>query len=268
VVAEDVADRLYAWLYDAGEVGWPGEIELYRQTAHASATEPAVLDVACGTGRIALALAADGLSVTGVDRSPGMIEVARSKTTGQNPRWVVDDMRRLTGIGRFSCAIVGGHAFQAMATQRDAVAALRAIRRQLGAAGQVILHIDNPGLEWLASLPAGPGELRPSEKVRIHPLTGARWRMVSCWSQDPGPRDAILTWGWQRLDHDDRVVDEVAEPTMRLHVYSPDEVERAVARSGLRTVAVYGDFDRSPFSATSPSLLWVAEAPRPDPSRR
>jgi hypothetical protein len=85
--------------------------------------------------------------------------------------------------------------------------------------------------------------------------------MASCWSQDPERRDAILSWCWQRLDRGDRVIDEVAQPGMRLHVFAPDEVERAVARAGLATVAVYGDFDASPFTATSPSLLWVAQAP-------
>ena len=41
-----------------------------------------VLDVACGTGILARAALAHGLSVTGVDLDPGMIEVARSLAPG------------------------------------------------------------------------------------------------------------------------------------------------------------------------------------------
>jgi SAM-dependent methyltransferase len=257
----DEADRLYASLYDAGEVGWPGEMEFYRRAAESSGPRPSVLDVACGTGRIAFALAELGLPVTGTDLSPGMIEVARSKTVGRNPRWVVSDMRRLAVAGTFSCAIVGGHAFQFMATDRDAVAALSAIRRHLDPCGRVVLHIDNPGPEWLAGLPETPGELRPAGNVRVHPLSGDRWRMASCWSQDRGRRDAILSWCWQRLDRGDRVVGEVAQPRMRFHLFVPEEVEFAVAKAGLATVDVHGDFDASPFTAASPSLLWVAQAP-------
>jgi ubiquinone/menaquinone biosynthesis C-methylase UbiE len=37
------------------------------------------LELACGTGRIALALANIGLEVTGVDISEGMLSVARRK---------------------------------------------------------------------------------------------------------------------------------------------------------------------------------------------
>ncbi len=40
-----------------------------------------VLDVGCGTGGVALACAARGADVIGVDRDPGMLEVARTKTT-------------------------------------------------------------------------------------------------------------------------------------------------------------------------------------------
>ena len=41
-----------------------------------------ILDFGCGTGRIALALAADAGSIVGVDVSPGMIEAARGRADG------------------------------------------------------------------------------------------------------------------------------------------------------------------------------------------
>lgn len=39
---------------------------------------PAVLDAGCGTGRLIHTLQAGGLAVTGIDLSPGMIDIARS----------------------------------------------------------------------------------------------------------------------------------------------------------------------------------------------
>ena len=44
-----------------------------------------VLDLGCGTGGVALACAARGADVIGVDRNPGMLEVARSKPAGRLP---------------------------------------------------------------------------------------------------------------------------------------------------------------------------------------
>ncbi|MEX5303727.1 class I SAM-dependent methyltransferase [Kocuria sabuli] len=39
---------------------------------------PAVLDAGCGTGRLISTLQAGGLTVTGIDLSPGMLDIARS----------------------------------------------------------------------------------------------------------------------------------------------------------------------------------------------
>lgn len=40
-----------------------------------------ILDIGCGTGGVSLACATRGADVIGIDRSPGMLEVARSKST-------------------------------------------------------------------------------------------------------------------------------------------------------------------------------------------
>lgn len=50
---------------------------------------PAVLDLGCGTGNVALRLARHGFDVTGVDLSPEMLDVARQKTpSGGALRWI------------------------------------------------------------------------------------------------------------------------------------------------------------------------------------
>lgn len=252
-------EQLHASLYDAGDVGWPGELELYRRLARDAGGDAArVLDVGCGTGRIALALASDGCLVTGADASAAMIDVARAKTRGPNPHWIVSDMRRLDVDRTFQCVIVGGHSFQFMTTPEDAVEALRAMRERLTAGGRVILHIDNPARDWLEDLPDLPGEPRPSGAPRIHPVTRQRWQLATHWSLDRGRHDAVETWRWERLGRDDQVLERVALAPLRLHVFEPDEVERGVTAAGLRTEATYGDFDRSPLTTDSPSMIWLA----------
>jgi SAM-dependent methyltransferase len=57
----------------------------------------AVLDVACGTGRHAIELAARGIDVTGIDFNGQALELARSRAAarGVAPRFVRQDMRCL-----------------------------------------------------------------------------------------------------------------------------------------------------------------------------
>src|SRR5262249_5690160 len=54
-----------------------------------------VLDLCCGPGRHALALAKRGFSVTGVDLSPFLLSCAESRAAqlGVSVEWIIEDMR-------------------------------------------------------------------------------------------------------------------------------------------------------------------------------
>ena len=54
-----------------------GDVAFYRQLARQAAGP--VLELACGTGRIAVPRAADGIDITGVDASDGMLAIAQRK---------------------------------------------------------------------------------------------------------------------------------------------------------------------------------------------
>ena len=55
-----------------------------------------VLDLACGTGELALAIARkEGVRVTGLDLSEGMLEVARRRTEGQSITLIHGDAQQL-----------------------------------------------------------------------------------------------------------------------------------------------------------------------------
>ena len=65
------------------------------------ASRERVLELACGTGRIAIPLAEHGIEVTGIDYSEPMLSLARSKADGRQVKveWIRDDIRRFD-IGR------------------------------------------------------------------------------------------------------------------------------------------------------------------------
>ena len=72
--AEAAGDAL-ARLYDLDLAEDPGDLDLYL--ALAGRTGGPVLELAVGTGRIAVPLAASGIDVTGVDTDPAMLARAR-----------------------------------------------------------------------------------------------------------------------------------------------------------------------------------------------
>src|SRR5213082_2106812 len=79
--------------YDLEDEGYDDDLAITEQWAR-SLGGP-LLDLACGTGRMAPRLAAQGYQVTGVDIVPEMIEWARQKAAKQavSIDWVVADAR-------------------------------------------------------------------------------------------------------------------------------------------------------------------------------
>jgi SAM-dependent methyltransferase len=74
--SETTAEAL-ARLYDLDLAEDPGDVELYR--ALARRTGGPIVELAVGSGRIAIALAADGHRVVGVDIDPAMLARARAR---------------------------------------------------------------------------------------------------------------------------------------------------------------------------------------------
>jgi SAM-dependent methyltransferase len=71
---ETPADAL-ARLYDLDLAEDPGDIDLYL--ALAGRTGGPIVELACGSGRVAIPIAAAGHEVTGVDLDPAMLVRAR-----------------------------------------------------------------------------------------------------------------------------------------------------------------------------------------------
>jgi SAM-dependent methyltransferase len=70
-----------------------------------------VLDVPCGGGRIALALAHRGYRMTGIDWSSEFLNHARAADAGPNVTWERRDMRDLPWRARFDGAVCVGNSF-------------------------------------------------------------------------------------------------------------------------------------------------------------
>jgi SAM-dependent methyltransferase len=87
----------YAPIYDTIGQGAFAEGLVARILAALPAPPRRALDLACGTGAAALALAAAGAQVVGVDRSPQMLAIARAKARDRRltARFVQADLRRL-----------------------------------------------------------------------------------------------------------------------------------------------------------------------------
>jgi SAM-dependent methyltransferase len=142
-MTEDIhyTDQRLAALYDA--MNPPGaDTGFYLGLATGASRR--VLDLGCGTGQIAAALAGRGHDVTGVDPAAAMLAVGRRRPGGERVAWVEGDARDVA-LGRpFDLIVMTGHAFQVFLTDADIGAVLATARAHLAPGGRFAFETRNP----------------------------------------------------------------------------------------------------------------------------
>jgi ubiquinone/menaquinone biosynthesis C-methylase UbiE len=255
--SEQDADEFYAQTYDDSVPDWPGEMDFYREmAARAKSHGGTVLEIACGTGRVAIRLAQDGVNVVGLDLSAKMLAVARQKSAGlQNMRWVQGDMRSFELGEAFELVIIPGQAFHNLNTPADQAACLACIQRHLNPGGTLVVHLDLP---WLGDLRREKGGVFEAAEQFQHPDTGHPIRALRAWSYEPSTQTAIEQTVWEEMDADGQVVNRVERRPIRLHCVFRFEMEHLLARVGLEVEAVYGNFFQQEFQDDSSDMIWIA----------
>ena len=143
--------RAYDAFFDHPPPQIAGDVAFYERLAR-EAGGP-VLELACGTGRIALPLAERGLDITGVDASDGMLAIAERKSAAvpaaarQRLTLVAQDMSELALDRRFGSIFVAFRSFQHLLTVDLQRRALAAMQRHLAAEGRLALHLFDPRVE-------------------------------------------------------------------------------------------------------------------------
>jgi SAM-dependent methyltransferase len=252
--------EFYAQTYDASVPDWPGELDFYREmAAEVKVNGATLLELACGTGRVAIRLAQQGVNVVGLDLSPKMLAVARQKSTELGSiRWVQGDMRAFELGEKFELVIIPGHAFQNLNTPEDQVACLESIKRHLSPTGNLVIHLDHQDISWLGDLVREKGgRFEPAEQFR-HPKTGRQIHTSRAWSYEPASQTAICQTVWEEIDEKGQVLDHWQTDPIRLHCVFRFEMEHLLGRVGYVVVALYGDFYRNGLHDKSSEMIWVA----------
>lgn len=239
------------------EYGHAGaDVPFYRGLAERSGGS--VLDLATGTGRVALALARDGHAVTAVDISPAMLAHAAAKPGAEDVEWVEQDARSLKLRRRFDLVTLAGNAFQQLLTNDDRDAVLRAVYRQLLPGGtfafalrfpqpaELARRVDLPEL-WHTYLDAEGRQVVVSGTQHYHPVAQAmHHETYRHFAVDGAP---------------------AATPTsITLRYHFPQELEAALAARRFEVEGRYGDFDRSPLGEGALSMVYVCR--KPEATRR
>jgi SAM-dependent methyltransferase len=254
-------EELVAKLYHHTLPDWTGEFDFYRDLAQASKALGPVLEVACGTGRIAIDLAQQGMQVTGFDISHEMLEIARKLGAGmQNVRWEAADMRSFEMGERYGLVVIPGHSFQFMLTPSDQLACLASIKRHLLPGGRLVVHIDHQDPGWLWDLYKGNGGKYKQVQEVPHPESGNPVVVSRAWTYEPCTQTACASTVWEEQDAQGKPVRRWERGPVALHCIFRFEMEHLLARAGFTIRAVYGNFERAPLQNDSSEMIWISAA--------
>ncbi len=145
---EDIWDVEAAERYDTPGRGMfaPEVVDPVVDRLAALAGDGRALEFAIGTGRVAVPLAARGVSVTGIELSRPMLGKLRSKASIPV---VVGDMATATAPGEFSLVYVVYNTIGNLLTQDEQIECFRNAARHLGPGGRFVVELGVPELRRL-----------------------------------------------------------------------------------------------------------------------
>ena len=214
--------------------------EVEQILALTGASEGRVLDLACGPGRHSVALAKRGFTVTGVDRSPFLLEHARARATREDAavEWVHSDMRRFVRPHAFDLAVCLFTSFGFFRDDADNQRVLDNVATSLRPGGAFVL--DMIGKEVLARIfnPTSATEL-PGGLI-VH-----RRRVVDDWT---------------RVQNEWMLIRGASAHTFHFNhwLYSGRELTHMLYAAGFGDVRLFADYAGAPYGTDAGRLVVVA----------
>ncbi len=249
-----------ARLYDLDLQDDPGDLDLYL--AMASRADGAVLELAAGSGRLAVPLAAAGHPVTAVDIDGAMLDRARHRAvTASIPpgrlTFVEADLLGLTlpDAGRYALAFIALNSILLLGGRSAQREALVTLARHLAPGGLAVVDVWLPDaedlarfdgrviLEWPRTDPES-GDVVTKAASAQHDAASGTITLTAIYEAG---RQGTAPARWIRHD--------------RLRLLGADELAGFAEDAGLRVELMAGGYDLSTLGPGSDRAVLVAERP-------
>ena len=224
--AGEVAER-----YDESTAEMPVEpvVDFLAELADGGAA----LELAIGTGRIALPLAARGIPVAGIDLSPDMVAQLPQKPGGADLRVEVGDYATTRVDGTFSLAYLVFNSINNQTTQEGQVATFESAAAHLDPGGCFVIEVGVPRRERLSVFDLS------DTHVGVDEYDADTQRLVS-------HHFTLVDGEWVRI-------------SMPFRAVSPAELDLMAQLAGMRLRERWSDWNREPFTSESTKHVSVWE---------
>jgi SAM-dependent methyltransferase len=227
-----------ARLYDPWSVSVTEDVAFY--VSEAKRAGGPIVELAVGTGRIAIPTAAEGISVIGIDSSPGMLEVCRERAELAGVAELLDlrlgDLLEPPADERVGLVTCPFRSYLHLQGDDERLRALRAARELLVPGGRLVFDVFAPAPDDIQDTHGRWLEREPGIFERADWDTSARTLTLSVRGES-GATTFTLAW------------------------LSPNEWQALLERAGFQVLSCYGWFDRRPYRGGE-DTVWIARKPR------
>jgi SAM-dependent methyltransferase len=198
------------------------------------------LELAVGTGWIAMPLAARGVRVDGIELSAAMVDQLRAKPGGEEMSVTIGDMADVAVSGTYRLIYIVANSLFNLLTQADQVRCFENVAAHLEDNGVFLIEVFRPDYLF---------RLRDNQYVDAEAIEVNEVRL------DVGRHDPL----GQLLDESHVLVsrDGVRMNPIVTRYAWPSELDLMARIAGLRPKERWGGWDREPFTAESKYLLAV-----------
>lgn len=246
----------FARFYEAQYTGYALDTPLWLHLA--AETGGPVLDLGCGTGRVALALAQAGYFVAGLDVDPAMLSRARRHLSGDLASRVtlhLTDLRAFALDRRFRLAVSACNTFASL--DDDAVtSAARCVSRHLAPGG--LLALDLPNARDSLDLPEDDSE---PVAAFLEPETGHPIQVSALQAAIPECRAVDVTWYYDELFPDGGV--ERTRVPLRYYLRTARVMRDLLLGAGFTRVETFGTYALGRLRPRSARMIVLAHLGSP-----
>jgi SAM-dependent methyltransferase len=242
-----------------GTVVWGPELAEVFDETYAAQYAPAVLDpmvdllaglaggcpaleLAVGTGRVALALSARGVPVQGIELSPHMAERLRAKPGAEAVPVALGDMTSTRVPGEFTLVYLVANTIMNVTTQDEQAAVFANAAAHLIPGGCFVVEVIVPQLR----------RVPPGETARVFTMEPDHVG-IETFDDTVGQ----IAWSHHWMQAGGRLVHHAAP----YRYVWPAELDLMARLAGLRVRDRWGGWDRAPFTSASESQVAVFEKP-------
>jgi len=216
-----------------------------------------ILELAVGTGRIAIPLAKEGFKVTGIDMSDSMLEQAQKKLFAAqvSVNLIKADMRDFHLDTKFPLIIIPSNSIVHLQALEDLEACLACVKKHLTPNGTLIIDTHNPQFKYLNSDPNKP----PSTRTYPNPNGEGTITVSSRFLYHGEQQINTITMAHQLPDGTEEITDVIHA---RLHF--PQELNALMKYNGFTVENKMGDYNKEKFhSQSSKQILVLRATPNP-----